>query len=212
MTVQQKHKRAASPVFASGGRSFFRRLWQNSNGATAMEFAMLMPVFLTVGLGSLDMGQMVYGKSILNGAVLLAARNATLESADTTQADAIVLGQVAPILPGVSITSARTNYYDFADIGRPERWNDTNGDGACNAGESYVDENDNGHWDNDVGRSGNGGANDVVVYTATATYRPVFKVPLMPASWGVRKLTSTVIKKNQPYASQAAYGTTAGTC
>jgi hypothetical protein len=84
--------------------------------------------------------------------------------------------------------------------------------GICDEGEPYVDENSSGAWDEDVARSGNGGAGDVVMYTVTATYSPVFKIPFMPSAWSDRTLTATAIKKNQPFAEQTGYATTAGTC
>jgi Flp pilus assembly protein TadG len=163
-------------------------------------------------IGLLDIGQMIYGKSVLNGAVEAAARASSLETGDTAAADAIVNARIAPILPGVKVDSKRTSYFDFADIGRAEQWNDADRSGDCNDGEAYTDENGNGAWDKDIGVSGNGGANDVVLYTVTATYEPLFKVPFMPQAWVERSLESTAIRKNQPFATQADYSSTAGTC
>jgi hypothetical protein len=110
---------------------------------------------------------------------------------------------VQQVLPGVTVASTRTSYYDFADIGRAEQWNDADGDGTCNDGEAYTDENGNGGWDRDIGVGGNGGANDVVLYKVTATYTPLFRVPFMPEAWKERSLESTAIRKNQPFATQA---------
>lgn len=189
-----------------------RRLHSDASGVTIVEFAIVAPVFLLMLMGMLDIGQMIYGKSILNGAVQVAARTSSLETADIAAADAMVLDRVESVLPGVEITSTRTSYYDFADIGRPEQWNDADGNGICNDGEAFTDENDNGGWDEDIGASGNGGANDVVIYAVDASYDPVFKVPFMPEAWASRSLEATAIRKNQPYANQADYSATAGTC
>lgn len=139
------------------------------DGAGSLEFALIVPVFLSLLLGVIDLGQMAYGASVLNGAVQQAARNSTLENANTTTADQMVRNLVSPILPGVTVTSTRTNYYDFSDISRKEKWTDSNGNGTCDNGEPYVDENGNGRWDRDIGQDGNGNANDVVDYTVTAT-------------------------------------------
>lgn len=187
-------------------------LTRDTRGVTLVEFALVAPVFLMMIIGLLDIGQMIYGKSVLNGAVEAAARASSLETGDTAAADAIVNARIAPILPGVKVDSKRTSYFDFADIGRAEQWNDADRSGDCNDGEAYTDENGNGAWDKDIGVSGNGGANDVVLYTVTATYEPLFKVPFMPQAWVERSLESTAIRKNQPFATQADYSSTAGTC
>jgi Flp pilus assembly protein TadG len=187
-------------------------LARNTQGSAAAEFAMVAPVFLMLLLGMFDAGQMVYGKSVLNGAVAEAARTSSLETGDIDDADARVEELVSPALPNVQLTSVRKSYYDFADINRAEVWNDGNGNGLCDNNESYTDENNNTQWDADIGMSGNGGANDVVVYTVTAKYDPVFKIPFMPAKWNQRTLTSTAVKKNQPFANQQAYSATARIC
>lgn len=181
-------------------------------GVTIIEFAIVAPVFLLMLVGTLDIGQMVYGKAILNGAVQAAARTSSLETGDTSAADAMVLQRIASILPNVEVSSTRSSYYDFADIGRAEQWNDADGNGVCNDGEAYTDENGDGNWDEEIGTTGNGGANDVVIYTVNATYEPIFKVPFMPESWESRSINSTAIRKNQPFSDQAEYSSNAGTC
>lgn len=189
-----------------------RRLGADDSGITIVEFALIAPTFLLLLIGTMDIGQMVYAQSVLNGAVQTAAREASLEGGDTDAADALVYDRVRHIMPGVELETSRTSYFDFADIERAEQWNDADDNGICNDGEAYTDENSNGQWDEDVGVSGNGGANDVVIYTVRAAYDPVFKVPFLPKAWESRTLESTAIKKNQPFANQNNYSSTAGTC
>lgn len=190
-----------------------RPVLEDIEGATIVEFALVVPMFLLLLLGIMDVGQMVYGKSVLTGAVHRAARLSSLETRDIGEADSSVLEAVRPVLPGVKITSSRTSYYDFNDVGRPEKWNDKNGNSRCDNNETYTDENRNGQWDTDVGRKGNeGSANDVVVYRVEAEFQPVFKVPFMPALWSKRKLTATAVTKNQPFGVQTDLGSTAGSC
>lgn len=187
-------------------------LLRDAAGVTIVEFAIVAPVFLLMLMGMLDAGQMIYGKTVLSGAVEAAARSSSLENGDTAAADALVKDRVKHVLPGVTIVSTRTSYYDFADIGRSEQWNDADGDGTCDDGEAFTDENADGDWDRDIGVAGNGAANDVVMYSVQATYSPVFQIPFMPAMWNARTLNSTAIRKNQPYATQQTYSSTAGTC
>ncbi len=189
-----------------------RCLLRDHRGVSAIEFTLIAPVLITLIIGVFDLGQMAYGISVLNGAVEKAARDSALETANTETADNLVKSQVAPIFPGATFRSTRTSYYDFVDIGRPEKWNDGNNDGHCNDGEAFVDENSNGQWDEEIGVDGNGGASDVVVYRFTVTYKPIFAVPFMPQNWQNRTLTATSIRKNQPFASQDGYGSNAGVC
>jgi Flp pilus assembly protein TadG len=190
-----------------------RRILADRDGATIVEFAIVVPLFLMLLFGIMDLGQMVYGKSVLTGAVHRAARDSSLETRNTNEADAMVLDAIRPVLPGVEITTSRTSYYDFADVGRAEKWNDRNANAICDAGETYTDENRNGQWDQDVGeRNSSGSANDVVVYKVTATFEPLFEVPMLPQLWGERTLTATAITKNQPFGNQNSYGASAGSC
>jgi len=194
-------------------KSVLARLARDSKGATLLEFAFVAPAFLTLLFGVLNIGQMVYGKVLLAGAVAEAARSSTFETSNTTAADAKVKRVVDDILPGVTIQSKRSSYYDFPDIARPEKWNDNKvKNGKCDGGETYTDENKNGQWDADIGKTGNGGANDVVVYTVEVTYKPLFTIPFAPEKWNQTKLEASAVKKNQPFALQAEYGASAGSC
>lgn len=199
---------------------------KDQRGIAVTEFGLIAPVFLLLLLGLFDIGHMAYARVIFNGAVERAAREASLETGDTEDADQMVEDLVSPVLPGVILATERTSYFDFADIQRPEQWTDHKGkngagrwieypgrnNGKCDHGEAYVDENRSGKWEADIGGQGNGGAGDVVIYRVTATYEPLFPVPFMPEAWATRTLTATAVKKNQPFGDQVEYATTTGTC
>lgn len=198
-------------------RALFTRMrypavFTDRSGVTIIEFALVAPMFLLLVIGSLDIGQLVYATGVLDGAVEKAARDSAIETGDTAAADAKVRTAVQHVLPDAELSSTRQSYFDFKDIERPERWNDANNDGTCSTGETYVDENQNGQWDADIGKTGNGGANDVVIYKVTVRYVSVFAVPLIPTDWTTREITSTAVRRNQPYALQEKLGSEAGTC
>ncbi|MYL96988.1 pilus assembly protein [Novosphingobium sp. FGD1] len=189
-----------------------RRCREDQRGATVVEFAIAAPILITLLLGIYDMGHWAYLTAVLRGAVNQAARSDSLETADTAKADAYVMSIVKGVAPGAIVTSKRVSYYDFADIKRAEAWNDKNGNGVCDRSEAYTDENRNGRWDADVGTEDNGGANDVVLYSVTVTYTPVFFIPFGTGTNTSRTISASVVKKNQPYALQEKYGSAAGTC
>ena len=188
------------------------RIWRDEEGTAAVEFGLICAVFLSLLLGVFDMAQAAWANATLKGAAQEVARTASLETGDPVAADAALQEMLDRIAPGATITSSRASYFDFDDIDRPEQWNDENGDGECNNSETYVDENGNGTWDSDIGRDGNGGANDVVVYTVSAEYEPLFPNPFAAGGTGTRTLTTSVVRKNQPFDRQQDYGTDVGTC
>lgn len=188
------------------------RLTKARDGLAAIEFAIVAPVFCLLLMGIFDIGQMAYGRSILSGAVEKAARSSAMETSDTAAADLMVQNAIKPILPGATFTSSRAAYVDFSDVNRAEKFTDTNSNGTCDPGEPYVDENRSGHWEADVGMNGNGGANDVVLYTVRVTYKPVFRVNLLGNTTETRTMVAYGVRKNQPFATQNGYGSSAGTC
>ncbi len=189
-----------------------RALPADEQGTSVMEFGLMVTVFVGMLLGLFDLGQLAYTQAVLNGAVQEAARSSSLEVGDIDAADAMVEDIVSVVAPGAEFETERVSYASFADIARPERWNDENADGTCSDGESYTDENGNGQWDPDVGTDGNGGAEDVVLYSVTVTYEPLFPNPFYVGGTSDRTVRASAIKKNQPFADQAEYGSDAGTC
>lgn len=187
----------------------FAGLPRDRRGAAAMEFAIVAPVFVTLMVGAYDVVHMEYARSVLSGAVERAGRVGALESGGVEAADAIVEAEIAPVLPGYDIDSERTSYYDFADIDQPEPFQDGNDNDVCDDGETYSDRNNNDQWDADAGNVGNGGANDVVVYTVSVSYPPLFKIPVAGLDHN-RTLTAKTIHRNQPFASSPVAA--AGTC
>jgi len=188
------------------------QIWRDTRGATAVEYAFVLPILMLILMGTGYFGQMFYGRALLNGAVRQAARDATLENANTTALDQSVTKVISPALPGVTVASTRKAYYDFSDIGRAEKWTDANSNGRCDNGEPYTDENGDGSWNSDIGEAGNGTAGDIIVYTVTASYSPMFNVPFMKSLWGKVSLTSSAVRRNQPWAAQVAYGSATRTC
>ncbi|WP_375290166.1 TadE/TadG family type IV pilus assembly protein [Qipengyuania sp.] len=189
-----------------------RAIASDQRGAAIMEFGLVVSVFMMMMMGMFDLGQRMYLLSVLRGAAEDAARKSSLGGATPSTLDAEVLSTVRNVAPGATINTTRQSYFDFADIDRSEQWNDVDSSGACDNGEAYVDENGNGQWDADIGVSGNGGAGDVVLYTVSITYDPLFPIPFIDSSAGSRTLSASTVKKNQPFASQTSYGSVARSC
>jgi Flp pilus assembly pilin Flp len=164
-------------------------LWQGEDGAAAVEFALIAPVFLFMLLGAFDIGHTVYMRSILDGALQQAARDAALESAARDPA----LGEdeenprlveieeklrktVNQVSKSAKVYFTKESYFNFNDVDRAEIFYDRNNDGICNNGETFENENEDENitWDDDVGEEGIGGAKDIVQYNVKVVYPALF--------------------------------------
>lgn len=195
-------------------RSILRRLRRDQDGATLLEFAFVAPVFVLMLMGLFEFGFQVYARSVLQGAVQEAARDATLEGGELniSALDGAVRDQFHNVIPSAEVTFQRTNYANFSDVRQPEEFTDNNGDGECNNNEPFEDMNDNGVWDQDRGQDGLGGARDAVLYEATATYDRIFPLHNMMGWQPEVEIDASTVLRNQPFETQAVRTPTVGNC
>lgn len=179
---------------------------RDEDGVTAVEFAMVAPVFMVMLLGIFDFGFHLYAQSVLQGSLQTAARGSTLEAGTSTadDLDEYVRRSVNSVVPRADITFSRRNYQNFEDVARPEDFSDTNGDGTCNDGEPFEDVNGNGSWDQDRGRDGLGGARDAVLYSAVAEYPRLFPLHNFIDVPPQVRIEGATVLRNQPYSEQGA--------
>jgi Flp pilus assembly protein TadG len=176
---------------------------RNEDGTTIIEFAAVLPLMCMALLGGMDLCHREYAQSILTGTVQKIGRDSTLQGGSDNMAvnDAKVKAAILQIAPDAQVTFQRSFLTRYRDA-EGEPFTDTNGDGVRNAGECYDDVNGNSQWDADVSSSGNGGADDVVLYKVTATYPRLFPVAKLFGWDGNQTITADTALKNQPYASQ----------
>jgi len=187
---------------------------RDERGVTVIEFAVILPTFLLMLIGTFDIGYQVYLRATLSGAVQAAARASALEGGPSSIAsiDNTVRKQVQSLAPEADITFNRKSYFSYNDVARAEAFADSNGNSVCDNNESYEDENGNSLWDKDVGKGGVGGARDVVQYNVNVTYDQLF--PLWKLVGGSKRVTisSTTVFRNQPYDSQTKAESVTRTC
>jgi len=166
---------------------------------------MTAPILLLMIAGSLDMAQGYYVNTVLQGAVNAAARKSSLQTGVTESAtlDSLVSTMVKYAMPKATVTFVRKNYAEFSAVGTPEDFTDTNKNGKYDSTECFVDMNSNNVWDADMGKSGIGGANDVVVYTVTVNYKRMFGMGNYLGLPLNQVVHATTLLKNQPYATQS---------
>lgn len=209
----------------------FRRLRRDGRGTAIMEFALTAPVFLLLLMGIFDYCWQLYTQQVLYGAMGDAGRAATLQVAatpaadgeegeeaedddesdddaptatgiDMTTLDEMVRTRVKQVMPHATVEFSRRSYQDFAGVGQREPLDDENGNGLHDDGECYEDLNGNGQWDADRGLDGSGGADDIVLYTATVTFDRVLPVWWMLGQSRQSELKASTVLRNQPYATR----------
>ncbi len=192
---------------ASLHRQALRRLARDTRGATIIEFALILPVMMMLIMGLGELTYQGYVQAVLTGAVQKAGRDSTIQGGggQTAQIDATVMQQVQLVAPTATFDSKRENYANFSSIA-PEPFTDTAGTGVYNASKDcFTDLNGNSTWDADPGASGQGGANDVTVYTIHIYYNRLFPVAALVGMTPNVTLTGQTVLKNQPWAAQNAY-------
>ncbi len=172
-------------------------------GASAVEFALVLPVLLLLVLGIVEYGLYLFAGSVLQDALGEAARfgitGRALPGLDRAAAIRAVFERrlVRPLDPEEVVFETLV-YPDFDSIGRPEPFEDRNGNGVHDPGEPFRDVNGNGRWDPDMGTPGAGGPDSVVLYRARHPWRPV--TPLFRGLFGEElSLIATVAVRNEPF-------------
>lgn len=178
--------------------------------SAAVEFALIATPFLLMLLALVDLGFRQYMTSHLQGVMDRAARQVTVGGVTQSTITNYVTTQMRLILPSASVTVVPKSYYDFATVGKPEPiTTDTAPLGQVNAGDCYTDLNGNKTWDSDASKSGMGGGDDIVYYTATASYPAIVPMTRWLGWSSTEQVSATAMMRNQPYAAQ---GTPATIC
>lgn len=180
-----------------------RRLARDDRGTAITEFALTAPLFLLILMGIFDYSWQMYAKQVLSGSVAQAARASTLEGNASTQTalDAAVRTQVKKVFKNANVTFTRKAYDSYDEIGDPENYTDSNNNGRYDSGECFQDVNGNGSWDADRGQTGNGGAEDVVVYSAAMEVTRILPVWGMLGQPQKQTIKASTVLRNQPYAA-----------
>ena len=179
-----------------------RHLWRCVRGATAVEFAIVLPVLLLTTIGTIEIAIVLFIGSSMEAAVFEASRFGITGSEDGVSRGDRVLDIVADSTYGLlDMTKVKLDtlvYSSFADVGQPEPWTDQNDNGAWDAGEPWSDVNGNAVWDADMGAAGLGGPNDIVVYRLSYDWGVV--TPMMAEILGgsVHHVSSVAVR-NEPW-------------
>lgn len=184
-----------------------RSLRRDTAGATLVEFAFVAPVLILFLIGFLDYGYWMYVRSMANGALEGTARAAGVGGAavDTAALQAAVETQIKKIVPAATFTWDPRSYYEYSGIDKPEKVvTDYNGNGKYDAGDCWQDLIPNGVYDLTPGKTGVGGADDIIFYKLTVSFPPLVSIAgFIPGLGGNHVSVVNTIVRRQPYAAQA---------
>lgn len=179
---------------------------KEENGATALEFALVAPVFFLLMFGIIEFSLVMFTKSVMEGATSMTSRlgkTGYTEAGISRQQTLIdlMVEKSQGILDPDKIEITTLIYKSFNSIGDAEPYTDSNGNGNWETGEAFNDVNGNGQWDDDMGKAGLGGAGDIVVYKVHYPWQ--VKTPVINAmlnnSEGYMPLDVNVVVRNEPY-------------
>jgi Flp pilus assembly protein TadG len=183
--------------------TLFRKARINQDGTALIEFGLIAPVFFMLLFGVFDYTYALYARTLLQGAVDSAGRYASLERTTTASLDDMVRNSVGSINKSGTLVFSRQFYENYSNVMRPEEMVDSNNNGQCDPGEQFIDRNANNVWNADVGVAGRGGAQDVVLYSATFKYKRLFPIWSMIGQSQEQEFVATTILRNQPFSAQA---------
>jgi Flp pilus assembly protein TadG len=189
-----------------GAFSLLKRLRADKGGAAAVEFGFVaLPMSLLI-LPPIDLGYRAYCQSVLQGVLVRAARLSTTGSYSNSQIDDLVNRELGDFKKNATVTIVRKNYASFSGVGKPEKiTSDTAPLGTYNVGDCYNDTNNNGTWDADQGKAGQGSADDVVFYQVTITFPRIIPMTGLLGFPSNETLKSSTIVRNQPYAAASQW-------
>ncbi len=174
-------------------------------GQAMTEFALIAPVILGMFAGILEFSGVVFAQTLLEGGAREASRfGITGATEEGVSRDAAILQIVEDNTFGiidVDKLDVKTLVYEsFGDVGQPEPFTDTNGNGVIDPGEEFEDINGNGIFDEDMGIAGLGGPGDVVVYRLS--YDWDIMMPLFEPFFGETvALDASIAVRNEPFGS-----------
>ncbi|WP_421782533.1 TadE/TadG family type IV pilus assembly protein [Kiloniella litopenaei] len=191
-------------------KSLIKKFRKCNRGAVALEYALGLPIFLTLVLGVFDLGGVYFATILLEGGLREAARYGVTGDLDpgVTKEEKIL---ETINLHGAGFVQVQADelstlvYEDFDAIGDPEPYVDANGNNIYDGGEAFTDLNCNGAWDSDAGFDGAGNGSEVVLYTVEhETQLITGYIAHLIGENGKVKLRASVAVRNEPYGGGAS--------
>lgn len=182
------------------------RLRHDRSGATALEFALVVPVVLLMAMAMVEFGIVLFVQSVLEGANTAGGRIGKAGYSPNGQTREQYIRAEVQRLSGNFLNPQRLRiemltYPAFGNIGQPEPcFSPASPPCPGRPGVNFSDVNGNGTWDQDMGRAAAGGAGDVVVYRTTYPWRIVTPLlwPIFGDGAGNYNVQAVSVVRNEP--------------
>ncbi len=200
-----------------------RKLSRDERGMAVTEFGIILVPFSILLMGAFDLGYQNYLRSVLQGTLTEAARQASTENpifagTGATLQDRIqdsIEKRVKDLYPDVDFEGDPNdpdddavkirNYYEFSGVGKPEKLTyDANGNGEFDFDDAdcWQDLNDNGSFDLDAGRDGLGGSSDIIFYEINVSIPRIFPMAALIGASENYTVTADTAVRTQPFETQ----------
>lgn len=180
-------------------RAFFAR----RDGNASVEFAFAAPILILLMIGIFEVSMLLFSNAVVEGAVRSASRfGLTGQTTPGVSREDVIVEKIRESGLGlVEIDAGDIDvlvYPSFADVGQPEPFQDANGNGAYDGGETFSDVNGNGVWDPDMGAAGAGGPGEVVVYRVRYAW-PMMTGLLADQFGDEVRMAASIAVRNEPF-------------
>jgi hypothetical protein len=160
---------------------------------------------LLILFGGLDAGYQIYVRSVLLGAMERATRLTTLQTVDSTAVESDIEATVKRIVPTAKVKTIKGSFFLYSQMNAMERLTkDSNNNNQLDSGDCWEDVDDDGTRNLvTAGRTGIGGADDIVRYNTTVTYDRILPIYRFIGVGNTATLTATTMTRRQPYELQS---------
>ena len=181
------------------------RLLRDQRGATLVEFGLVAGPFILMLLGIMDLGYLGYVDTVSKSVLHQVARDASTGEMTPTEIEQQVNNGLDDLVLKDAVISVSTeSYFDFTNIGKPEKLTvDNNGNGEVDPGDCFIDNNGNDVFDTDYGIAGTGGPDDIVNYKIEIVTPRLFPLASMIGLDETMTISNSTAVRNQPYGAQA---------
>ena len=180
-------------------------LRRNDDGAAAVEFALVLMIFLMVVIAIMELGMIMLRQNLMDNAVHAASRfgmTGMSEAQQLAQIHRIVGNRTMGLVDMDEVDIDVLIYASFDRVGAPEPFVDAEPfNGVFDAGEAYTDVNGNSQWDADQGRPGGGRSGEIVLYRVTydAPSMTGFLDDSLFGGDGTIRQTARLAVRNEPF-------------
>ena len=180
------------------------RLLRDQRGANLVEFGLVDGPFILMLLGIMDLGYRGYVDTVSKSVLHQVARDASTGEMTPTEIEQQVNNGLDDLVLKNAVISVSTeSYFDFTNIGKPEKLTvDNNGNGEVDPGDCFIDNNGNDVFDTDYGIAGTGGPDDIVNYKIEIVTPRLFPLASMIGLDETMTISNSTAVRNQPYGAQ----------